>query len=59
MELSLIAGTRRRSRRIEPEVGLVYRRKVEVPKSETADFIGALKSPFLSVVHGMSRWHHR
>jgi hypothetical protein len=30
----------------------VYRRKVEVPKSETADFIGALKSPFVSVSMG-------
>jgi hypothetical protein len=38
--------------------GWCIRRKAEGPKTETADFIGALKSPFLSVVHGVSRQHH-
>jgi len=38
--------------------GWCIRRKAEGPKTETADFIGALKSPFLSVVHGVSRPHH-
>jgi hypothetical protein len=38
--------------------GWCIRRKVEAPKTETADYIGALKSPFLSVVHGVSRSHH-
>jgi hypothetical protein len=38
--------------------GWCIRRKVEAPKTETADSIGALKSPFLSVVHGVSRSHH-
>ena len=35
--------------------GWCIRRKAEGPKTETADFIGALKSPFLSVVHGVWR----
>ena len=47
--------TRRRWRRIGPETGLVYRGKAEGSKTETGDFIGALKSRFLSVVHGVWR----
>ena len=38
--------------------GWCIRRKAEGPKTETADSIGALKSPFLSVVHGVGRPHH-
>src|SRR5208282_421625 len=50
--LSFERGTRRRSRRIGPETGWCIRGKAEGSKTETGDFIGALKSPFLSVVHG-------
>ena len=47
----LLSGVRDEDRRASGQKqGWCIRRKAEGPKTETADFIGALKSPFLSVV---------
>jgi hypothetical protein len=52
----LVAGYATMARHITPETGLVYRTQTAAgPETEAGLAIGALESPFGSMVHGMSR----